>query len=86
MKVLKRLTSFGKINPRKHGAIFILRSLSLEDWLVVLPDPVFSRANDEMSRDSRLQYHGLTLVIRLQLNLVHNEGTLGLKFIKDKTM
>ena len=38
-----------------------------------------------MSRDSRLQYHGLTLllVIRLQLNLPHNEGTLGIKFIKD---
>ena len=41
-----------------------------------------------MSRDSRLQYHGLTLllVIRLQFNLPHNEGTLGIKIIKDKSL
>ena len=63
----------------------------LEEWLVdssyLRSDQVISRANDEMSRDSRLQYHGLTLllVIRLQFNLPHNEGTLGIKFIKDKS-
>ena len=59
----------------------------LEDWLVdscyLISDQVISRANDEMSRVSGLQYHGLTLVIRLQLNLPYNEGTLGIKFIKD---
>ena len=62
----------------------------LEDWLVdscyLRSDQVISRANDEMSRVSGLQYHGLTLVIRLQLNLAHNEGTLGIKFLKDKSL